>query len=177
MGFLQKIAPFLSGALSLGGPLGAMAGNALSAALGAKPGATVDSIVSSLSKIALTPEQIAAVQKAEQDFQVQMKQLDIQSVEDLEKLASDDRKDARAMQTQTKSFIPGILASVITLGFFVLLGGMMFGKLKVVDNQALLLMLGALQMAFGGVINYYFGSSAGSDRKTEIIANGNGKPH
>ena len=36
-------------------------------------------------------------------------------------------------------------------------------------NEALLLMLGALQTAFTGVIAYYFGSSSGSKAKDELI--------
>jgi len=81
MNFLKKIAPFLSTALSFGGPVGAIAGKAISAALGA----TVD--VSNPQDLAAavagaTPEQVAAIQQAEQQFQVQMKQLDIQTLHD-----------------------------------------------------------------------------------------------
>ena len=37
--------------------------------------------------------------------------------------------------------------------------------------------LGTLDSALMLVLAYYFGSSAGSDRKTEILANGNAQPH
>jgi hypothetical protein len=166
--FLKKIAPFISTGLSLAGPYGAIANKLLAPILGVKPDGGADQYAEALAKA--TPEQIEAIKKAEQDFQLQMKQLDIQSVEDLEKIAADDRASARQMQVTTKSWIPGALAISITIGFFVLLGGMMFGKLHPSDNQALLLLLGSLTMGFGAVINYYFGSSAGSDRKTELLS-------
>lgn len=168
MNFLKKLAPFLSTGLSLAGPYGAIANKLLAPILGIKPDAAPDQYAEALAKA--TPDQIAAIKKAENDFQLQMKQLDIQSVDDLEKIAADDRNSARQMQVQTKSWIPGALAITITVGFFALLSGMMFGKLKASDNQALLLLLGSLSTAFGAVVMYYFGSSAGSDRKTELMA-------
>lgn len=168
MNFLKKIAPFLSTGLSLAGPYGAIANKLLAPILGVKPDAQEDQYAEALAKA--TPDQIEAIKKAEQDFQLQMKQLDIQSVDDLEKIAADDRASARQMQVTTKSWIPGTLAISIVIGFFVLLGGMMFGKLHPADNQALLLLLGSLTMGFGAVVNYYFGSSASSDEKTKVIA-------
>jgi hypothetical protein len=168
MNFLKKLAPFLSAGLSLAGPYGAIANKILSPILGLQPNAGSEDYSAALAKA--TPEQIAAIKNAENEFQLQMKQLEIQSVDELEKMASEDRASARQMQVQTKSWIPGALAITITLGFFALLTGMMFGKLKASDNQALLLMLGSLSTAFGAIVMYYFGSSAGSDRKTELLA-------
>lgn len=171
MNFLRKIAPFLSTALSFGGPVGTIAGKALTTVLGTTSSKPED-IAAALA--GATPEQIAGLQQAEQAFQVQMKQLDIQSVDELEKMGNDDRASARQMQVQTKSYLPSILAIIVTAGFLGLLAGMMFGKLKVSDNQALLLLLGALSGSFTTVIAFYFGSSAGSDRKTELMASANG---
>jgi hypothetical protein len=73
------------------------------------------------------------------------------------------------MQVATRSWIPPLLAAAVTLGFFAILGGMMFGKMSVADNTALTMMLGSLGTAWTGIIAYYFGSSAGSQAKTEML--------
>jgi hypothetical protein len=81
-----------------------------------------------------------------------------------------DRKDARGMQIATRSRAPGVLAVVITVGFFGVLGLMLTGTFKPADNQALLILLGALGAGFGQVLNFYFGSSHGSQQKTDLLA-------
>lgn len=169
MNFLKKIAPFLATALSLGGPIGTMAGSALNAALGAKPGSTVDSVLSALTKTPMTSEQMAAVQAAENDFQLKMKALDIQSVDDLEKMASDDRASARNREIQVKDHTPAILAAFITIGFFGTLWYVFGHGVKPEAHDLALTMVGVLGTAWTGVVSYYFGSSRGSDDKTQII--------
>lgn len=170
MNFLRKIAPFLGAALSLGGPLGAMAGTALNAALGAKPGAKVDDVLASLTKTALTPEQLAAVQAAENDFQIQMKKLDIQSVEDLAKMEDDDRANARAMHAAVpKDYTPECLAAGITLGFFLTLWYVFGHGVKPEAHDLALTMVGVLGTAWVSVVSFYFGSSKGSASKDQIL--------
>jgi hypothetical protein len=50
MNFLRKLAPFLGTALSLGGPIGTMAGSAITAALGAPTGSKVNDVLAALTK-------------------------------------------------------------------------------------------------------------------------------
>ena len=38
-------------------------------------------------------------------------------------------------------------------------------------REPLLILIGSLAAAFGGVVNYWFGSSSGSARKDELLAN------
>jgi hypothetical protein len=176
--FLKKLAPFLSMGLSLAGPYGAIANKVLAPILGVKPDAPADQYAEALAKA--TPEQIEAIKKAEQDFQLQMKQLDIQSVDDLEKIAADDRASARNREievtkaTGKKDWTPRILAFAVVILCFAGEGLYFFlGAPKNASPELIGRILGTLDSALILVLSYYFGSSAGSDRKTELLA---GKP-
>jgi hypothetical protein len=61
------------------------------------------------------------------------------------------------------------LAAIITVGFFGILGMMLFGKVDG-SNPTILMMLGSLSTAWTGIIAYYFGSSAGSQAKTDLLS-------
>jgi membrane-bound ClpP family serine protease len=113
-----------------------------------------------------TPEQLAAVKKIDADFKVQMKELDI----DLERIASQDRDSARNMQIHTNDWIPRVLALLITVGFFGILIWMLTKGMPPTGTEALLMMLGALGTAWTGVVNFYYGSSAGSKAKTDVLS-------
>ena len=165
LGIIKTVAPWIGTAL--GGPLGGMAVEAAANALGVSE-KTTNAVKQALA--GATPEQMLALQKADQDFQVTMQTLGFKEVTDLEALAAGDRKDARAMQVQTRSVMPAVLSVVVTVGFLGLLTGMMLGVLKVSDSQALLLMLGALGAAFGAVMQFWFGTTHDSGRKTDMMA-------
>jgi hypothetical protein len=160
---LGSVAPSI--ATALGGPLAGMATKALSQALLGNEDGSEDDLQTALR--AASPEQLATVKKIDADFKVQMKSLDI----DLEALAVDDRKSARAMQTEAKDWIPRALAISVTFGFFAILIYMLVYGLPTSGNEALLLLLGALQTAWGGIIAFYFGSSSGSQKKDQMIYN------
>lgn len=162
---ISTVAPWIGGAL--GGPLGGMAVEAAASALGLgdKTTAALQQAIAGA-----TPEQMLALKNADQAFSLQMQALGFKHSTDLETLAGADRKDARDMQKTTRSWVPAALSVIITLGFLGLLTGLMTGYLKAEDNQAMLLMLGALGVAFGQVINFWLGSTAESGRKTELIA-------
>lgn len=160
MDWLKQIAPTVASAL--GGPLAGMAISAISKAVGVEEDKVQDLITSNK----MTADQIAQVKMAEIELQKQAQALGL----NFEQLAVDDRKSARDMQMATRSWVPPLLAAVVTLGFFGILVGMMFGKVSIADNTALTMMLGSLGTAWTGIIAYYFGSSAGSQAKTELMA-------
>jgi hypothetical protein len=82
-------------------------------------------------------------------------------------------KLSEAIDRHRGQFVQPILAFVVTVGFF----SVLIGLLVVPDNgvnglrEARLIMLGALQAAFGGVVAFYFGSSKGSSDKDKLLAN------
>lgn len=160
---IGSVAPTI--ATALGGPVAGMAVKALSGALFGHDGASKDDIMTALANP--TGDQLAALKKIDADFAVQMKSLDI----DLERIAAGDRDSARDMQKETRDWIPRALAVSVTVGFFAILLYMLVYGLPTTGNEALLLLLGALQTAWGGIIAFYFGSSSGSQKKDQMIYN------
>jgi hypothetical protein len=160
---IGQVAPSI--ATALGGPVAGMAVKALSNAFFGHGDASQDEIQAALANP--TAEQLAVLKKIDADFRVQMKSLDI----DLERIAADDRASARDMQKETKDWIPRALAVSVTVGFFAILLYMLVYGLPTTGNEALLLLLGALQTAWGGIIAFYFGSSSGSQKKDQMIYN------
>jgi membrane-bound ClpP family serine protease len=158
---LGQLAPTI--ATALGGPLAGVAVKTLSNALFGHEDASEEQISEAMASA--TPDQLAAIKKIDADFKVQMKSLDI----DLERISAGDRDSARQMQRETKDWVPKILAIVITLGFFGILVWMLLNGMPQTGTEALLMMLGALGTAWTGVINFYYGSSAGSKAKTDAM--------
>ena len=158
-----QIAPTIANAL--GGPLAGMAVKAVSTALFGHQDASEDEISAAMATA--TPDQLAALKKIDADFKVQMKALDI----DLDRIAASDRASARDMQKETKDWIPRALAIGVTVGFFSIMIYMLIYGLPTSGNEAILLLLGALQTAWGGIIAFYFGSSSGSQKKDTMIYN------
>jgi hypothetical protein len=159
MDWLKQIAPTI--ATAMGGPLAGMAVSAISKAIGVDP----DKVGDLISNNKLTADQIAQVKIAEIELQKQAQELGL----NFEKLSVEDRKSARDMQAATRSIVPPALAAIITVGFFGILGMMLFGKVDS-GNPAILMMLGSLGTAWTGIIAYYFGSSAGSQAKTDLLS-------
>ena len=158
MEWLKTIAPTI--ATALGGPLAGMAVSAVAKAIGVSP----DEVQSVISSGKLTAEQVASIQLAELELKKQAQSMNL----DFAKLMAEDKKSARDMQIATKSWIPALLAVFVTIGFFGILLGLMTEHFKTSD--ALMLMLGSLATAWTGVMAFYFGSSASSQAKTELLA-------
>jgi hypothetical protein len=159
MEWLKQIAPTV--ATALGGPLAGMAISAVSKAIGVDE----DKVGDLIKDNKLTAEQIAQVKVAEIELQKQAQELGL----NFAKLEVDDRKSAREMQAATRSIVPPALAAIVTVGFFGILVMMLLGKVDS-NNPAILMMLGSLGTAWTGIIAYYFGSSAGSQAKTDLLS-------
>jgi hypothetical protein len=157
MDWLKQIAPTI--ATALGGPLAGLAVDAISKAVGIDP----KDVTKTIAEGKLTADQIAQIKTAELAMAARAQEMGL----DFEKIAVDDRKSARQMQSTTQSWIPGIMAIAVTIGFFGILVGLMTEHFKTSD--ALMLMLGSLGTAWTGIIAFYFGSSAGSQKKDELL--------
>lgn len=157
MDWLNQIAPSI--ATALGGPLAGLAVTAISKALGINE----KDVQKTIEIGKLSAEQMMLLKQAELELQAKAQELGL----NFEKLATDDRKSAREMQISTKSFVPAILAIGVTVGFFAILVGLMTDN--VTKSDALLLMLGSLGTAWTAIVSFYFGSSAHSEKQTEML--------
>ena len=158
MGWLEQIAPTI--ATCLGGPLAGLAVTAVSKALGIDESKVNDTIQAGK----LDADQITSIKQAEIELQLKAQELGL----NFETLAVQDRSSARDMQKSTNSYIPPVLSILVTVGFFGILVALMLGKVDS-NNQALMIMLGSLGTAWTGIIAFYFGSSAGSQAKDQLL--------
>lgn len=163
MDFLKTLVPMLGAAL--GGPFGGIAAGFIAEKLGLE-GKTVDAVTKALGDNKMTAEQVSAIRLAEIDFTKFLAQNEITK----DQLEVQNTEGARAMQMAVKSSTPDILAVIIVTGFFGILVAMMMGVLTVSDQQALLILLGSLSAGFGAVLNFFFGSSRGSQNKDVLLA-------
>lgn len=162
---LGEVAPTL--ATALGGPLAGAAAMAIKRAVLGKEEATEQEVAEALS--VASPDVLLALREADNHFKLEMQRAGI----DLEKIAAMDRESARKREMALKDKTPAILATLITIGFFGILAYLMIhGFSDSPDSEPLLIMLGSLGTAWGGVVNYYFGSSVGSKQKTMMMGGG-----
>jgi hypothetical protein len=172
---LKKAFPFISAAASFGGPLGTMAAAAVGKALGAdkQPSPTLDGISTAIATALGDPQQRAALIAAEQELQKQMAELGYQHAEEIEETAAADRANARNREIQVRDWTPRILAGLVVLLAACGEGWVLtHGTPAHVAGELVGRILGTLDSALMLVLAYYFGSSSGSDRKTEIMAQG-----
>lgn len=159
------VAPWIGTAL--GGPLGGMAVSAIADALGLSE-KTEDAIKTALS--GATPEQMLALKQADQQFSLRMQELGFQNTQALEKIAADDRDSARKRETAVMDYTPRILAYLIVGGFLGMAYGVLFKQMSA-DSVLAGTIIGYLSAKAEQVAAYYFGSTAGSKEKTQLLAN------
>ena len=152
MSFLSKLLPTI--ASCLGSPLAGAAVEAVGKALGMSE-ATADKVQRALTSGNLTAEQIAALQAADLHLKTRMAELGI----DAEKLAAEDRANARAMQTNTGSWVPAALAVTLTGSYLTIICLLLTGDMKLWSDPTLTLLLGGLTSGFTAVLGFYFGAS------------------
>jgi len=164
---VSTVAPWIGTAL--GGPLGSLAINAACDALGISEG-NKEKLQSVLSEA--TTEQMLLLKKADQEFSLQMQALGFNNIKDIESILAEDRKDARAMQVSTKSYMPAFLASILTAGMLVLLFVlvyMWFQKENSILLNMIFFLLGNIVTVWLNSTGFFTGTTKGSAEKTRFI--------
>lgn len=160
LSWLKALAPGIATAIA--GPLGGLAMSFIADKLGVQE-KTIDAVNKALTGATMSPDQITQIKLAEIDFQKFLRENEI----DLEKIHADDRSSARNMQISVRSWLPDLLAIVVTIGFFGILMYMLTDSYS--PTEPLLIMLGVLGTAWTSIIAFYYGSSSGSKSKNELI--------
>ena len=164
MSFLEKakdvlitVAPTLASAF--GTPMAGVATKAVISALGLKKDASDSEVEQAI--LGATPEQLLALKKADQEFLIKMKELDI----DLTKIVLGDKDSARRREIETKDSTTKVLAYIICTLY---VGVQLFLLTHVIDDdmkEMVMRALGTLDAILGLVFSYYFGSSVGEVRR------------
>tara|TARA_R100001443_G_scaffold62772_1_gene72700 strand:- start:98 stop:574 length:477 start_codon:yes stop_codon:yes gene_type:complete len=147
------VAPTLGTAI--GGPMGGMAANMIADVLGVPN--DQKSIETAIQNA--TPEQMLELKKAEQAFEVQMKELDV----DVFELEVADKQNARSMFS--KDWTARIIGIATIAGF---LGYIFLVTLQPPEqnSEALInLVLGYLGGLASAIISFYFGASHSPDKE------------
>lgn len=160
--FLGAVAPSL--ATAWGGPLGGIAAKAVADKLLGNADAPLEAVEDAL--FATTGADLAKLKEIDNAFKAELKAAEV----DMERIAADDRISARERQVKTGDKTPVILGLAVIVGFFGVLAYLFRYGLPDNGSEVLLIMVGSLATMVSQVANFFFGSSAGSKAKTEIIS-------
>ena len=146
-GLVGSLAPTLGAAL--GGPVGGAAATMLADVLGCDP--TPQKLERALSQA--TPEQLAEIKKAELDFEVRMKELEV----DVFALETKDIQHARESFSEDWTARAIAILSILLFGGYVLLVTLQPADDN--DLNVVNLVLGYLGGIVSSVVSFYFGAS------------------
>lgn len=166
MSWLGKVLPTI--ATAFGGPLAGVAVSFVADKLGLSD-KTVEAVQAAIS--GASPEQLVRLKEIDSDLQKFFAGLDIK----LEEIAGADRNSAREREVKSgDSAAPRVLAAVIVAGFlsmvYMVLGGFVEGLKDPVTAGLAGTLIGYVSAKADQVVSYYFGSTAGSRAKTELLA-------
>ena len=172
---IKAIAPTIATGLGTfaGGPAGGAVANLAyhaiaDALLGDEKPTDMKAIVAKVGDVlagGINPEQARALHEADQAFAVRMREMDV----DVLKIDAGDRDSARNRETAlggdwTVRVLGGIVGGFFITVFYVLTGR------ALVDSALAGTLIGYVSAKAEQVVSYYFGSSAGSKAKTDIMS-------
>ena len=152
-------------ATALGGPLAGLATKTLSTAILGNENGSEEDI--SIALAGANAETLAQVKKADQDFKVALKRLDVK----LEELKVKDVASARSRQVELKDKTPTVLVALLTVGLFGILTGLFFLAIPEANKETVYILLGSYTTAWLASVQYFVGTTRGSARK-DMLMNG-----
>lgn len=174
------MADFLSTALDLlktaapevaalvGGPLAGQGVQLIEQTLGLAPtgDAAADAAAASTAVLGASADQLIALKQAGMALQAKFVDAGVQ----LEQADDADRSNARARAIAQNDWFPAALMTLLTAGFFGLLGYLASHEVPAGSRDLLNIMLGSLGTAWTGGITFFYGSNSGSARAQELLA-------
>jgi len=161
---LSQVAPTI--ATALGGPLAGMAVAFIGNKVLGKPAATVDDIANLVTST--DPQALVQLKQAELDFQAHLQDVGVQ----LDQLDVSDRESARNLAI-ARGFWPQIALSVVFLGgYFMLMWVIVVGSVNIPPayHDLAVTLIGVLTAGVPMILNFWFGSTHGSQKKDNTIA-------
>jgi len=158
---LKTVAPTLAGFIP--GPLGTLASTFLSKALGVEDPKAAEAAI-----LSQDPATLLALKKADEDFQIHLKELDI----DEKKMGYADVADARAL-AKTNMTPQMWLSGTFVGGYFGTLLSLIFDMVQFDSSHATLLnvLMGVLTAGVIKILDFWFGSTSGSQSKDVMLYN------
>jgi hypothetical protein len=112
------------------------------------------------------PEILARLKEADTKFETRMAELGI----DLEEIHAQDRASARNREIKVGGHATPMLAAVVIGGFLLMAGYLIgWGMPETASAGLIGTVIGYVSAKADQVVSYYFGSSAGSARKNELL--------
>ena len=159
-------------------------------ALGGPAGGAIGGLLASLLGVDNDADAVVQAIKADPNIAVKLKELEVEAQRlhyeaidkqrqaELDELKAyiADVQNARSRQVEHEKATGKtdmnfyVLAWVIVIGFFGLIGMMMFVEVPMKQSEIMFMLFGTLTAGFGSVTQYFFGSSKGSAEKTAHIA-------
>ncbi len=154
---LAAVAPTLASAL--GGPLAGSVVSVIGNKLLGVEDATESQIADAIKKA--SPEQLVALQEINNQYEIDMKSLDVKNTE-----------GARNLAIKTSIAPQVTLSTIYTIGYFGLMAALLSGKVSIpIDIKDMVMtLLGIMTAAQAQIMNFWFGSSSGSKEKTNKLA-------
>ena len=172
---VENLAPTIASVI--GGPLAGSGVSALEKLFGLTPAPSAspsDRLNDVAAAIAgATPQQLADMRKADQDYAVSMAQAGFKDTETLASLAVQDRSSARSMEVSTKSIMAPLIGSAIILGSLVAAGAILMGKVSYANTTEATMVgtvVGYLFSEAKAVLSFYFGSTNDTAQTNDLLA-------
>lgn len=161
---VKAVAPLIGTAI--GGPVGGIATQVLTSALGISGDSTEEEIQKAVQSA--NPAQLIELRKADQAFRVTIKELGLKE----KQLHAQDRDSARRRDMALGGDNTLKAIAVFTVfAFFSIIGWLLWkGSPTSLDKTIIGLILGYATAKADQVYNFFFGSSKGSQEKTQHLA-------